>query len=68
MKAEQELQGKEITEKSIKRAGETALREAGAIVYIGAPVDYKRRMLKALVEEAVGQALEQAKAPRKGVR
>lgn len=60
VKAEAELQGKELTRELMDKAGEIALKEAGPVVYIGYPVDYKRKMVKVLVRQALEGALSQA--------
>ncbi len=54
--AEAGLQGKRITDEAIERAAATAMKEAGPVVYIGTPVDYKRRMIGVLVRRAIVQA------------
>ncbi len=62
LKAEEELRGKEITEDAIHEAAEVATKEAGAIVYIATPVNYRRRMITVLVRRAITEALGRAKS------
>ena len=62
MKAEDNLRGKEITEDLIGEIAEGAVKEAGPIVYITAPVGYKKKMVKVYVRRAVKQAFELAKS------
>lgn len=66
LKAEKELQGQAVSPELLEKVGEVALKEAGAIVHIGAPVDYKRNMVKEMVAQAVAQAWQRAKALQKG--
>ncbi len=61
LKAEEELRGREISDDVIHRAAEVATGETSPIVYIAAPVDYKRRILAALVRQAIKGALGLAK-------
>ena len=62
LKAEGELQGKEIENDLIGKAAEVAVKEATPIVPIGASVSYKRRMVEVFVKRAVKQAWEVAKS------
>lgn len=60
VKAEAELKGKEINRELMDKAGEIALKEVGPVVYIGYPVDYKRKMVKVMVRQALEGALRMA--------
>lgn len=60
VKAEAGLRGTEIKDSLIEDVAEVARKEAGPIVYIEAPVGYKRRMVRVLVKRAVSRALELA--------
>jgi 4-hydroxybenzoyl-CoA reductase beta subunit len=62
LKAEEVLRGREITDDTIQQAAELATGEARPIVYIAAPVDYKRRLLTVIVRRAIQQALGRAKS------
>ncbi len=57
LKAEESLQGREISNDAIQQAAELATKEAGPIVYIAAPVDYKRRLLTVVVKQVIKKAL-----------
>lgn len=59
-KAEAELHGRKALDRVARRVAEVAVKEAGPIVYIGAPVDYKRRLAAALVSRAIKAAWHQA--------
>lgn len=55
-RAEGELAGKKLTPELIGQAAEMASHQVRPLVPLGAPTDYKRRLIRVLVKQALSQA------------
>ncbi len=59
--AETLLKGKRLSGELLEKAADAVLKDVGPVVSIGAPVDYKKKMIKHLAQEAIAAAWKKAK-------
>ncbi len=62
VKAEKVIRGKEIDDRLIEEAAETAVKNAGPIVPIETPVAYRREMFKVFTRRAIRDAVKAARS------
>lgn len=59
--AETLLKGKRLSGELLEKAADAVLKDVGPVVSIGAPVDYKKKMIRHLAQEAIAAAWKKAK-------
>ncbi len=61
-KAEEALKGEKLDEKTIARTAEAAAEEARPIADVRSTAEYRKEMVRVLVRDALGKAVDRAKA------